>query len=69
MELMPCEFWSLTVREFWIKHDAFIRAEDRRESAFIRHALRSVSLKPKAWNQLNKQANVLRRYPVKRWLR
>jgi len=68
MGLEPQAFWSLTVREFWIKHAAFTRAEDRRESALIRHALRTQSYKSKDRNQLNRAANALKRYPRKAWL-
>ena len=68
MGLEPLAFWSLTIREFWIKHAAFTRAEDRRESAMIRHALRTQSYKAKDRNQLNRAANALKRYPRKSWL-
>lgn len=66
---MPWEFWRLTVREFWIKYEAFRRAEDRREAELIRQDLRTTPMKAKDRNILNRQANALKRYPVKRWLR
>jgi hypothetical protein len=66
---MPWDFWRLTVREFWLKHDAFIRSEGRAEAALIRQALRRGRYKEKDRNALNRQANQLNRYPVKRWLR
>lgn len=66
--LMPWEFWHLTVREFWIKHDAFIRDEGRKESAWLRHAVRTKRFKASDKNALIKEANRLKRYPVKPWL-
>jgi hypothetical protein len=68
MGLEPLVFWSLTVREFWIKYRAFIRAEDRAESAWLRHALRTQRYKKADRNQIARAANALKRYPVKRWL-
>lgn len=68
MGLEPAAFWSLTIREFWIKHAAFTRAEDRLEAVFIRQALRTQSYKSKDRNALNRSANALRRYPRKKWL-
>lgn len=68
MGLEPREFWSLTMREFWIKFRAFSRAEDRRESEQIRHALRTVTYKPQDMNNLTRAANALKRYPRKQWL-
>lgn len=69
MGLAPQDFWSLTVREFWIKHDAFVRAEDRAESAWLRQALRTKRYKDRERNAMTKEANRLKRYPVKSWLR
>ena len=68
MGLMPEQFWSLTVREFWLKHAAFSRAEDRAESAMVRQALRLGNFKKSAANQLHQYANALKRYPIKPWL-
>jgi hypothetical protein len=65
---MPDQFWSLTVREFWIKHAAFSRAEDRAEAALIRQALRLGQFKKSAANELSRYANALKRYPIKPWL-
>ena len=69
MELAPREFWALTVREFWIKHDAFRRKEDRAESALMRQALRTEQYKTKDRNAMTRDANRLKRYPIKPWLR
>jgi hypothetical protein len=69
MDLDPDVFWNLTKREFDIKVDAFKRAEDRRESALIRQALRTAPYKAKDRNVMQREANRLRRYPVKPWLK
>lgn len=65
---MPEQFWRLTVREFWMKHDAFVRAEGRAESAWIRNALRTKQYKAPVRSQMQQQANRLKRYPLKPWL-
>jgi hypothetical protein len=39
MDLMPDQFWSLTMHEFGIKYRAFIRAENRLLKLIARHAL------------------------------
>lgn len=67
---MPAQFWSLTVREFWIKHAAFSRAEDRRRSLMLEQVSFVAPKQKKAdQNALIRNANVLRRYPVKPWLK
>jgi len=66
---MPDAFWSLTVREFWIKHRSFSRAEDRAESALVRQALRVGHFKKSTANQMERYANALKRYPIKPWLK
>lgn len=68
MGLDPAVFWSLTVREFWIKHAAFTRAEDRRRSEVIELALLTTTYKDRVRNQMEQTKNRLRRYPIKRWL-
>lgn len=65
MGLTPAGFWSLTPREFTLKHSAFIRAEDRAESAAIRQALRVGSFKDNDRRALWQTANALKRYPVR----
>lgn len=67
--LSPREFWSLTVREFQIKHAAFSRAEDRGRSLVFELAAKTGHYKKKDLNQLLKAVNILRRYPVKPWLK
>lgn len=69
MGLQPRDFWSLTVREFWIKHDAFKRAEDRARSLVFEHVSLSVHRKERHQNAIVRQVNALRRYPVKPWLK
>lgn len=66
--LSPDAFWSLLVREFWIKHRAFERAEDRARSLVIQLAAMTGHYNEKDRGRLERQANLLRRYPVKRWL-
>lgn len=67
--LSPDVFWSLTAREFWIKHAAFARSEDRMRSWFIELAVLTGQFKEKDRNALRRQINALRRYPIKQWLR
>lgn len=71
MGLDPDRFWSLTVREFWIKYRAFVRAENRLESLFIRQALRTTGGKKTDPGRVKMErvANQLRQYPVKPWLK
>jgi hypothetical protein len=68
---MPDQFWSLSPREFWIKYRAFVRAENRLESLFMRQALRTTGGKKTdpGRMQMEKQAIRLRQYPVKPWLK
>ena len=66
--LMPEQFWTLTVREFWMKHEAFRRAEDRQESLMLRHAMRTTKYKTGDRRRMERDANALRRYPVKPWI-
>jgi hypothetical protein len=68
MGLSPAVFWRLNVREFWIKHRAFTRAEDRARSLMLEHAALLGQFKDKDRNSIRKSSNVLRRYPVKQWL-
>lgn len=65
---MPEQFWSLTVREFWLKFEAFSRAEDRRRSLIFEHALMVAPRTDKQRAQLQRGINSLRRYPIKQWL-
>jgi hypothetical protein len=66
--LMPEQFWALTVREFWIKFEAFARSESRAEAALIRQALRLGNYKKGDRAAMTRDATALRRYPVKPWL-
>lgn len=68
MELSPRVFWRLTPHEFWIKWRAFTRAEDRAESARIRQALRTTQLSDGDRRKLERNADALKRYPLKKWL-
>lgn len=65
---MPEQFWSLTVREFHLKWAAFSRAEDRARSLVLEHAMMTGQYKDKDRNKIQRGVNVLRRYPLKRWL-
>lgn len=69
MGLSPRMFWSLTPREFWIKHRAFIRSESRRDALCIEYlVLPHVSNNAKR-NQLQRAVNQRKQYPVKAWLK
>lgn len=68
MGLAPDIFWSLTPREFWIKHRAFTRAEDRSRSLVVQLAAMTGHYSEQDRVKLERWANQLRRYPVKRWL-
>ncbi len=65
---MPDQFWSLTIGEFQIKHGAFVRAEDRQRSLVFELAGLIGMLSQKDRDKVNKNATVLRRYPIKPWL-
>ena len=68
MGLMPWQFWRLTFREFQLKHEAFMRSENRWRSLIFEHAEMIGQFKDKDRKALRKSVNALRRYPVKRWL-
>lgn len=68
MALAPAVFWSLTPREFEIKHRAFVRAEDRHRALFFELALMTGHRKPEAKQRLEKAISSLRQYPQKPWL-
>lgn len=67
---MPEQFWSLLVREFWMKHDAFMRREDRALylAAWSIWVKDRKKFKPEPMNPEQLIGRVLRRYPVKPWL-
>ncbi len=65
---MPTEFWSLTKREFDIKFRAFTRAEDRKRALVVQLAAMTGHYTDKDRHTLERQANQLRRYPLKKWL-
>lgn len=68
MGLTPNQFWSLTLREFHIKHAAFARAEDR-QRALVHEVVALVGLLDKKNKEIElRNANALRRYPIKPWL-
>lgn len=69
MGLSPDVFWSLLLRDFHIKHAAFQRQEDRTRSLVLELAAMTGQFKDKDRNQLRRNVNALRRYPVKRWLK
>lgn len=61
-------FWSLTFREFEMKRLAFVRKDNRHEALVLAHLLGSVQMKKDKARELQQQINVLRRYPMKKWL-
>jgi hypothetical protein len=68
MGLMPGEFWSLTYREFNLKHAAFIRAEDRHRALVMELASMTGMFTDKAVRKrLDDNVAILRRYPLKPW--
>ena len=56
------------MKEFWIKHRAFTRAENRALSLVLELALRTTNYAKKDQNAIKKDINALRRYPIKQWL-
>jgi hypothetical protein len=66
--LMPDQFWSLTVREFRIKHRGFARQEDRLLGLVKSLGALTGHYSEKDRATLERQANALRRYPIKKWL-
>lgn len=67
LQLTPREFWRLTPGEFWIKHAAFTRAENRARADTIRLALSIGQYKPNDRHALQSAAAALTQYPLKRW--
>lgn len=66
--LSPEAFWSLTVREFEIKHRAFTRAEDRQKSLVYLLAGMTTEYSAPQKARIERSVNALRRYPIKAWL-
>jgi hypothetical protein len=66
--LMPDQFWSLTLREFQLKHAAFVRAEDRKRSLMFELAGLVAMTDEKGRAALNSNANALKRYVTMPWL-
>lgn len=69
MGLDPDVFWRLTVREFWIKHAAFHRAEHRQRALVYEIAGLIGQHDKRSKAAIKRNENRLRRYPVKKWLR
>jgi hypothetical protein len=69
MALAPDVFWSLTVREFLLKHAAFDRAENRQRALVIDLAVRTGHYKDSDHQQMVRDMHALRRYPEKSWLK
>ena len=63
------QFWSMLPREFHLKHRAFVRAENRQRALVMEHALMTGHFAPKDATSVKHSINVLREYPIKRWLR
>jgi hypothetical protein len=68
--LTPEQFWSLTVREFHIKREAFIRAETRAQWLIGLHAMLTTEYekKPQSPSQVLGWRGMVIRYPEKKWL-
>lgn len=62
------QFWTLTVPEFHLKHEAFMRAEHRTRSLVIEHALMTGHVAENRITEVKRSINALRQYPVKPWL-
>lgn len=65
---MPEHFWSLTVREFYLKWNAHVRTEDQRRSLIFEHAMMTGRFDRQEKAAIQRDINRLRRYPLKRWL-
>jgi hypothetical protein len=67
---MPEQFWSLTFREFNLKWDGFLRAEQRAEWLVGRHAMLTTRFekKPASVSRLLGYVRPMNRYPLKPWL-
>ena len=65
---MPEQFWRLTYREFSLKHEAFMRHEDRMKALIFEHSLMGGGRDEQKELALQRQINALRRYPIKPWL-
>jgi hypothetical protein len=68
LDLLPSEFWTLTLREFQIKHAAFVRAEDRKRSLLFELASLVAMTDDKGRAGMKANANTLRRYFSMPWL-
>jgi hypothetical protein len=66
-ELSPEAFWSLTVREFWIKFAAFQRRENRAMHRLARLALLTTRYKTEVRHP-EQLVGSPSRYPMKAWL-
>lgn len=70
---MPAQFWALTVRQFWIKYRAFIRAENRQLRRMAQSALMTDGDKYKKHMRtpeklLGAGGRPMNLYPVKKWI-
>jgi len=67
--LMPVQFWDLTWHEFHVKHEAFLRHEDRaRALVFELAGLIGLFSNETTQRKVNDSAVRLRRYPIKPWV-
>lgn len=67
MGLSPDALGDLTVDDFWIKHRAFTRAENRQQAIVIELALRTGEYKDDVRQRLQQDIYALRQYPIKKW--
>lgn len=68
MGLLPDHFWALTVRQFQMKHAAFVRAEYRQRSLLFELAALVAMTDEKCRATMNSNANALRCYVTMPWL-
>ena len=68
--MSPAAFAVLEIREFHLKHAAFMRAENRRAADVLEIALKTAGDKYKKGDQetMKRQVAALRQYPMKQWL-
>lgn len=68
---MPEQFWRLTLREFWIKYEGFLRAENRAKALVGLNALLTVPYpkerRPSSPGQVLGWRKPVPLYPVQTW--
>lgn len=59
----------MLLREFHLKHGAFMRSENRARALVFELALMTGHVEEKNVTKMKRSINQLREYPIKRWLR